>query len=52
MVSGTLYDLQLHKTDYLAIIKDLYHEDLQKVYIYQSITIPHHAYRNPRDAFY
>ena len=46
MVSGISCDLQLHKTDYLAITKGLYHEDLQRVYTYQPITILHHANRN------
>ena len=48
MISGTSCDLQLHKTDYLAVTKGLYHKDLQRVYTNQPIMIPHHANRNPR----
>ena len=38
--------------NYLAIIKDLYYEDLQRVYTYQSITILNHINRNLRTAPY
>ena len=52
MVSGTLCDLQSHKTDYLAVINGLYHENLQQVYTYQPITILYHANRNLKAAPY
>lgn len=44
--------MQPYKTNYLAITKGLHQKDPQQVYIYQPVTIPHHANKNPRTAPY
>ena len=50
MIFGISCDLQSYKTNYLVVIKSLYHKDLQPVNTYQLITIPQYANRNAKTA--